>query len=132
MPELEIRTDRLLLVEGRDEVNLFKAMIRDCFEDRDTIQIIDTGGKDRFSERNPCYWQRVARSFFRLLALFEMRTTMLAAVSTAFVTASVALAVYRRRHMASSRTRCPRSAYSSYGWRQHGGDRDHVSAFSTG
>lgn len=51
MPDLEIRTDRLLLVEGRDEINLFTAMIRDCFDARDIIQIIDAGGKDRFSER---------------------------------------------------------------------------------
>ena len=28
-----IRKPRLLLVEGRDEVNLFKALISDCFDD---------------------------------------------------------------------------------------------------
>ena len=51
MPDLKIRKDRLLLVEGRDEVNLFKAMIRDCFDDSDRIQIIDAGGRERFPER---------------------------------------------------------------------------------
>lgn len=49
---------------------------------------------DSLNALNPSYWQRAAASFFRLLALFEMRTTTLAAVSTAFVTASVELAMY--------------------------------------
>ena len=41
-----IREPRLLLVEGRDEVNLFKALISDCFDDDPGIQVIDAGGKD--------------------------------------------------------------------------------------
>lgn len=45
----KIRKQRLLLVEGRDEVNLFCAMIRDCFDDDPGIQVIDAGGKDKFS-----------------------------------------------------------------------------------
>ena len=44
-----IREPRLLLVEGRDEVNLFHALIRDSFEDDPGIQVIDAGGKDKFS-----------------------------------------------------------------------------------
>ena len=44
-----IRKPRLLLVEGRDEVNLFRALIRDCFDDDPGIQVIEAGGKDQFS-----------------------------------------------------------------------------------
>lgn len=49
-PKLEIWADRLLLVEGRDEGNLFDALIRHRFggERRSEIQIIDAGGRDRF------------------------------------------------------------------------------------
>ena len=45
----QIRERRLLLVEGRDEVNLFRALIRDCFDDDPGIQVIDAGGKGKFS-----------------------------------------------------------------------------------
>ena len=45
----KIREPRLLLVEGKDEVNLFLALIRDCFDDDPGIQVIDVGGKDKFS-----------------------------------------------------------------------------------
>ena len=49
-PKLEIWADRLLLVEGRDEVNLFGALIRHRFggERRSEIQVVDAGGRDRF------------------------------------------------------------------------------------
>ena len=43
-----IRKPRLLLVEGRDEANLFRALIRDCFDDDSGIQVIEAGGKDQF------------------------------------------------------------------------------------
>lgn len=46
---LKIRAERLLLVEGRDEVNLFQALISHCFADQPGIQVIDAGGKDQFS-----------------------------------------------------------------------------------
>ena len=46
---MQIRERRLLLVEGRDEVNLFRALIRDCLDDDPRIQVIDAGGKDKFS-----------------------------------------------------------------------------------
>ena len=48
--KLKIKKQHLLLVEGRDEVNLFKALMRYRFdEDRQLdIQIIDAGGRDRF------------------------------------------------------------------------------------
>lgn len=49
-PKREIWADRLLLVEGRDEVNLFGALIRHRFggERRSEIQVVDAGGRDRF------------------------------------------------------------------------------------
>ena len=43
-----IRSDRLLLVEGRDEVNLFGALMQHCLDAEPTVQVIDAGGKDRF------------------------------------------------------------------------------------
>ena len=45
---MQIHERRLLLVEGRDEVNLFRALIRGCFDDDPGIQVIDAGGKDQF------------------------------------------------------------------------------------
>ncbi len=49
-PRLEIRSDRLLLVEGRDEVNLFDELLKHCFAaaGKRDIQIIDAGGKRSF------------------------------------------------------------------------------------
>lgn len=48
--KLKIEKDRLLLVEGRDEVNLFDVLIRRRFGEkrRSEIQVIDAGGRDRF------------------------------------------------------------------------------------
>lgn len=48
--KLEIWADRLLLVEGRDEANLFGALIRHRFgeERRSEIQVVDAGGRNRF------------------------------------------------------------------------------------
>ncbi len=53
VPGLEIRRDRLLLVEGRDEVNLFGALLEHCVgaEGRRAVQIIDAGGKHEFRKR---------------------------------------------------------------------------------
>lgn len=46
---LEIQADRLLLVEGKDEVNLLRRLIEDCLKgDGQGIQILDVGGKDNF------------------------------------------------------------------------------------
>ena len=42
--KLEIKSDRLLLVEGKDEVNLFTALIKHCFSNEIDIQVIDAGG----------------------------------------------------------------------------------------
>ena len=49
-PRLEIRSDRLLLVEGRDEVNLFDELLKHCFAaaGKRDIQIIDAGGRHSF------------------------------------------------------------------------------------
>ena len=47
---LRIRSDWLLLVEGRDEFNLFGALMKHCFGAESQIQVIEAGGKDSFSE----------------------------------------------------------------------------------
>ena len=44
-----ILSDWLLLVEGRDEVNLFNALMKHHLDAESKIQIIDVGGKDKFS-----------------------------------------------------------------------------------
>lgn len=48
--KLKIEKDRLLLVEGRDEGNLFGALIRHHFGEKrgSKIQVIEAGGKDKF------------------------------------------------------------------------------------
>lgn len=43
--KMEILEDRLLLVEGRDELNLFNQLIDNCFQSSPGIQILDIGGK---------------------------------------------------------------------------------------
>ena len=48
---LQIRADNLLLVEGRDEVNLFEALIEQCLGNGVNIQVIDAGGVDQFPRR---------------------------------------------------------------------------------
>ena len=48
--KLRIRSDWLLLVEGRDEFNLFGALMKHCFGAESRIQVIEAGGKDSFSE----------------------------------------------------------------------------------
>ena len=46
---LEIQANRLLLVEGKDEVNLLGRLIKDCLKDNgQVIQILDVGSKDNF------------------------------------------------------------------------------------
>ena len=47
--KLKIEKDRLLLVEGRDEVNLFGALIGYRFgeERRSEIQVVEAGGRDK-------------------------------------------------------------------------------------
>ena len=49
---IELVSDRLLLVEGKDEVNLFEALIRRSLVDGPDIQVIDVGGKDKNFRRN--------------------------------------------------------------------------------
>ena len=51
--KLEITADRLLLVEGQDEVNLFDALLKHCLgaAGKRDIQIIDAGGRDSFRRR---------------------------------------------------------------------------------
>ncbi len=48
-PRLHLRSDRLMLVEGRDEVNLFHALIQHRLPElASEFQVIDAGGKDQF------------------------------------------------------------------------------------
>ena len=46
-----LRSDWLLLVEGRDEVNLFDALMDHCLDAEPKVQVIDAGGIDQFSRR---------------------------------------------------------------------------------
>lgn len=49
-PRLE--ADMLLLVEGRDEVNLFEKFVQHCLDDdAQSVQVLEVGGKDRFRRR---------------------------------------------------------------------------------
>ena len=47
-PKLKISADRLLLVEGKDEVNIFDALMKHYLDDDPGIQVIATGGRDGF------------------------------------------------------------------------------------
>ena len=47
-PKRKILSDRLLLVEGKDEENLFDALIRRCFGAEPELQVIAAGGRDKF------------------------------------------------------------------------------------
>ena len=67
-----IRSDRLLLVEGRDEVNLFDALMKHCLDAEPTVQVFDAGGKDRFS-KNLRAIQADARARPSLLAIGVVR-----------------------------------------------------------
>ena len=44
----QIDSDWLLLVEGKDEVNLFNALMGHCFDVGPQIQVIDAGGVNKF------------------------------------------------------------------------------------
>ena len=49
LPKVELTADRLLLVEGKDEVNLLGKLIKNCLkDDGQDIQILDVGSKDNF------------------------------------------------------------------------------------
>ena len=50
-PSLEITSDWLLLVEGKDEVSLFDELAKHCFSAGPTVQVIDAGGIRRFPKR---------------------------------------------------------------------------------
>ena len=45
---LQISADTLLLVEGRDEVNLFNALVGHSLGDETEIQVVEAGGVDKF------------------------------------------------------------------------------------
>ncbi len=48
-PRLQLVSDRLVLVEGKDEVNLFNALIqRRLPELASEVQVVAAGGKDQF------------------------------------------------------------------------------------
>lgn len=47
-----LEADLLLLVEGRDEVNLFEKFVQHCLDgDAQTMQVLEVGGKDQFRRR---------------------------------------------------------------------------------
>ena len=71
-PSLRILSDRLLLVEGRDEINLFSALMKHCLDAEPEIQVIDAGGKDKFS-RNLKAIQTAARARPTLRAIGVVR-----------------------------------------------------------
>ena len=48
---LAITSDRLLLVEGKDEVNLFEELMKHCFGAEPSVQVIDAGGVRKFPNR---------------------------------------------------------------------------------
>ena len=50
-PKIRIESDRLLLVEGRDEVNLFEELIAHCLGAQPKIQVIEAGGVHKFPKR---------------------------------------------------------------------------------
>lgn len=50
-PSLAITSDSLLLVEGKDEVNLFEEFMMHCFGAEPTVQVIDAGGVRKFPNR---------------------------------------------------------------------------------
>lgn len=47
----KVDSDRLLLVEGEDEVGLFSSLIGRCLKGAADIQVIAAGGKDQFPRR---------------------------------------------------------------------------------
>ena len=49
--KLEITANRILLVEGRDEVNFLEKFIEKFFNPEVAIQVIGAGGKDEFPKR---------------------------------------------------------------------------------
>ncbi len=74
VPRLEVRSDRLLLVEGRDEENLFEALLRHCFgpATSEDIQIIPAGGKHSF-RKNLAAIAAAARARSTLRAIGAVR-----------------------------------------------------------
>lgn len=48
---VEIKSNRILAVEGKDECNFFKALLN--YENIKNVQIIDIGGKDKFKKELP-------------------------------------------------------------------------------
>ena len=49
LPKIELKADRLLLVEGKDEENLLGRLIEDCLnDDGQDIQIVAVGSKSKF------------------------------------------------------------------------------------
>ncbi len=67
---LAIDSDCVLLVEGKDEVNVFNAMLRFLFGDESDIQVIDGGGKSKFPKRlQAIQIESQTRSTFRTLGI---------------------------------------------------------------
>ena len=48
----KLEADFLLLVEGQDEVNLFRTFLKHCLKDEgQQVQVLEVGGKDQFRKR---------------------------------------------------------------------------------
>ena len=68
--KLKITSDRLLLVEGRDDYHLLIVLIRDGLDDESDIQVIDVGGKGNFPENLQAIRTQVrTRTTFRSLGV---------------------------------------------------------------
>ena len=64
---LQVESDRLVLVEGKDEVNLFEEMIRSW--SIQGLQVLDVGGKRRFQSRLEVTLANSRRQGISLLAI---------------------------------------------------------------
>ena len=65
---IQIEKQRLLLVEGKDEINFFEAILKDSINN---IQIIEVGGKSRFREALKAL--SLAPEFDKVIALGVVR-----------------------------------------------------------
>ena len=106
LPKIELTADRLLLVEGKDEVNLLGRLIKDCLkDDGQGIQILDVGSKDNF--RPTLIGIKVAPKLDRpsvQSALYEMPMTTRRAASIASATAFAASATNHQPLTPNSQT----------------------------
>ena len=69
-PKIKILEDRLLLVEGKDELNLFEQLIEDCFSRNPGIQVLPIGGKTRLrTNMKTLYTAALSRPSLRAIGI---------------------------------------------------------------